>query len=140
MLAGQIAEPEGATLTVHVPVAFRRRRGRKVLVTPDRGMLAPASMSRILPHSAMIRALARAFRWRRLIESGVHATVLEVAAAEQINPSYISRILRLSTLSPEVVEATVENPSSFPLDRVMKPFPVEWAAQTRQLSMSAIRL
>ena len=77
-----------------------------------------------------LRALARAFRWRRLLETGAMATVHEIAAAENINPSYVSRVLRLTLLAPEIVEAVVagiEVDSAAALDRLMMPFPVDWS-------------
>jgi len=53
----------------------------------------------------MIKALARAFRWRKLLETAVFGTIEELAAAEKINPSYVSRILRLTLLAPDIFEA-----------------------------------
>jgi hypothetical protein len=75
-----------------------------------------------------MRTLARAFRWRKLLETGSLATVQEIAASEKINPSYVSRVLRLTLLAPEVVEAlmTARAADAQSLDRLMKPFPVEW--------------
>lgn len=126
------------TVTVHVPLAFRQRRGRKVLVAPDGAeptTTAPAS-SRQSSGSGVtpaLRALARAFRWRTLLETGAVATVLEIAAAEKINPSYVSRVLRLTLLSPEVVEAVMagaKEADAAPLDRLMLPFPIDWCRHT----------
>ena len=48
----------------------------------------------------MIKAVARAFRWRRMLETGRFATINELAAAESINSSYVSRVLRLTLLAP----------------------------------------
>ena len=58
--------------------------------------------------TTLVNALARAFRWRRMIETGRHATVAELAAAKKINPSYVSRVLRLTLLAPEMVEAILD--------------------------------
>lgn len=117
---------------VHIPLEFRRRRGRKVLVAPDgagqelpgfpgapvhaRGEVTPA-----------LRALARAFRWRGLLESGAVATVHEIAVAENINPSYVSRVLTLTLLAPETVEEAMKVGGAGMLDGVKIPFPVEWS-------------
>jgi hypothetical protein len=128
-----MAEPGDTTLTVHVPVAFRRRRSRKAMVTADRGTVVPRAQSRGAEPSAIIRALARAFRWRRLIETGVHTTVHDIAKEERINPSYVSRVLRLTLLAPEVVEALMEAQSTDVgplLVHLMKPFKVEWRSQS----------
>jgi hypothetical protein len=81
----------------------------------------------------MVKALARAFRWRKLMEAGVYITIEEIAAAEKINTSYVSRILRMTLLAPEIVEATVDgrHPTELTLTKLMKPFSVEWKEQMR---------
>jgi hypothetical protein len=84
--------PDGRTLTVHVPFAFRKRGGRKLVIAPQ-GAEAWAP-PRPRADSAMVKALARAFRWRKLLETGSHTSVAEIAAAEKINASYIGRVLR----------------------------------------------
>ena len=81
-----------------------------------------------------MRALARAFRWRKLLETGAVATVHEIAAAENINPSYVSRVLRLTLLAPEIVEAIlagVGGGDGSPLERLMRPFATDWGEQRR---------
>ena len=93
-------------LTVHIPLTVRRRGGRKVVIAPD-GTEAPViAAARI--DSALVKALARAFRWRRMLESGVVSTVGEIATREKINKSYVSRILRLTLLAPQTVEAILD--------------------------------
>ena len=84
----------------------------------------------------MVKALARAFRWRKLLETGVYATVEELAAAEKINGSYVSRVLRLTLLAPDIVEAILDGrqPITVQLDAVLKPFPAEWDAQRQRFS------
>ena len=79
----------------------------------------------------MVKALARAFRWRKLMETGAHGTVEEIAAAEKINASYVSRVLRLTLLAPDIVEAILDGrqPPEMTLAVLMTPFPVAWAEQ-----------
>ena len=91
------------TVTVTVPFAIRKRGGRTLVITPDGVTSAPAPRTRV--DSALLKALARGFRWRKLLETGHFATIQEIAEAENINPSYISRVLRLTLLAPEIVEA-----------------------------------
>jgi len=121
------------TVTVHVPLSFRQRRGRKVLVAPDGLGQEPSRAPRVPTHTReevtpAVRALARAFRWRKLLETGAVVTVQEIAATENINPSYVSRLLRLTLLAPEVVDALMAPGAADAqsLDCLMKPFPVEW--------------
>ena len=73
---------------------LRKRGGRKLMVVPE---CAPAWVpQRVRVDSAMVKAIARARRWRRLIESGEYASITDLAAAENINQSYVCRILRLT--------------------------------------------
>ncbi|MBM3586034.1 MAG: hypothetical protein FJX36_17040 [Alphaproteobacteria bacterium] len=95
----------GRSLTVHVPFALRKRGGRKMVVAPEG---ATWSAPRLRVDSTMVKAIARGFRWRKLLEIGVYSTVEEIAAAERINPSYVSRVLRLTLLAPEIVEAVLD--------------------------------
>jgi hypothetical protein len=84
---------DGGTVTVRVPMTFCRRGGRKAVVTPD-GAATWAPRPRV--DNTMVKALARAHRWKRMLESGEYASLAELAAAEKINPSYLTRVLRLA--------------------------------------------
>ena len=81
--------------------------------------------------TTLVKALARAFRWRRMLETGRYDTIDELAAAEKINPSYVSRLLRLTLLAPDIVEAILDgsHPERMTLPGLMEPFPVEWERQ-----------
>ena len=76
--------------------------------------------------NAMVKAIARAFRWRDMLESGEYATIREIAAAEKINESYVGRVLRLTLLAPHIVEAILggRQPAEITLAGLMQPFPV----------------
>ena len=117
------------TVTVTVPFAIRKRSGRTLVITPDGVTSAPAPRTRV--DSALLKALARGFRWRKLLETGHFATIEEIAKAENINPSYISRVLRLTLLAPEIVEAILAGtqPAGLTRAKVMKPFQMEWQRQ-----------
>ena len=117
------------TVTVTVPFAIRKRGGRTLVITPDGVSSAPAPRTRI--DGALLKALARGFRWRKLLEKGDFATIEEIAVAENINPSYISRVLRLTLLAPEIVEAILagSHPAGLTRAKAMQPFPMEWSRQ-----------
>jgi len=118
-------------ITVRVPLTFRRRGGRRGLITPDRApALAPVG---IRANNALVKAIARAHRWRKLMETGVYATVAEIAVSERINPSYASRLLRLTLLAPDLVESLLDGARTYRLDRLLRPFPVEWPVQRTEL-------
>ena len=89
------------TFTVHVSLAVRKRGGRKLVLAPEG---APAWSPRARLDNAMVKAVARAHRWKRMLETGEFSTAKELAASEQINPSYLGRVLRLTLLAPDLAE------------------------------------
>ena len=113
------------TLTVLIPLRVKPRGGRKAMVTP--GVLALERRQDI----TLIKAVARAFRWRRMLESGRFATINELAAAERINSSYVSRVLRLTLLAPDIVEAILDGrqPERMTLPVLMRAVAAEWRNQ-----------
>ena len=125
--------PDGLTMTVRVPMSLHRRGGRKLIVAPD-GTMTPA-VPRTQTVTALVKALAQAHRWQKMLDSGEYATVAELAAAEKVNASYASRVLRLTLLAPQVVEAVLDgrHPPTLTLEMLLRPFPVEWAEQQRNL-------
>ncbi|MCX7350912.1 MAG: hypothetical protein NTZ54_15820, partial [Alphaproteobacteria bacterium] len=111
---------------------IHKRGGRKLILTPD-GM--PASQpTRARPDSALLKALARGFRWQKMLREGDYQTLEEIADVENINPSYVSRLLRMTLLSPEIVEAILagRQPEGLTMARAMQPFPMEWQHQSFQ--------
>jgi hypothetical protein len=122
--------PDGSTITVFVPMAWRRRGGRNVIVAPpgcDDWAPPPPKIDR-----ALVRALARAHRWRRLLEEGRFGTLAELADAERISRSYVCRVLRLTLLAPEIVERILDGRPTAGLAQFLKPFPVEWEMQRQK--------
>jgi hypothetical protein len=105
-----------------------KRGGRKLVVTPDGAEWAP----RPRVDNAMVKALARAFRWRKMLEEGVCGAVDDLAKAERLAPSYISGILRLTLLAPELVEAILDGrqPSDLQLDDLLEGF--RWSGSASQ--------
>ena len=122
---------DGSTIAVFLPMAWRRRGGRKVIVAPP-GCDDWAPPPKI--DCALVKALARAHRWQRLLEGGAYGTLAEMADAERISRSYVCRILRLTLLAPDIVERILDGRPTAGLSQLLKPFPVEWEEQRRQLS------
>lgn len=115
------------TLTIHVPFVMRKRSGRKRILSPDGTIpnLAPPKAN-----TAVVKAIARAFRWRDILESGVYATIDELAKAEGVNPSYLSRTLRLTLLAPKIVEVLVNGTCDCQsLLEMKKEIPTRWDEQ-----------
>lgn len=123
------------TMTVKVPIAFRRRRGRKRIMTPEGTELTRPPGPEI--DNALVKAIARAFRWQRMLESGEYATLQELARAERIGPSYVSRVLRLTLLSPALVEDILAGKTTaMPHTKILaKPLPLDWCEQVRLFSL-----
>jgi hypothetical protein len=119
------------TIVVEVPFKIRKRGGRKQIITPDGVPVLAPPRARI--DSAFVKALARAFRWRKLLETGIYGTIGELARTERINPSYVSRVLRLTLLAPDIVEAVLDGrqPEGVTLAYAMAGVPVVWKEQIR---------
>ena len=92
------------TLTIRIPVSFRNHRAGKLIVTPD----GSPDWSADRVDSALIRAIVRAHHWRSLIESGKYASAADLARTEKVNDFYLSRLLRLTLLAPDIVEAILD--------------------------------
>jgi hypothetical protein len=100
------------------------------VLTPDGSKMIALPDSRHIDN-AMIKAIARAFRWRDMLENGTHATIRDIAEAEQINASYVGRVLRLTLLAPGIVEAIVkgQQSSGLQLPNLLQRFPMVWREQ-----------
>jgi hypothetical protein len=122
--------PAPETVTLHVPFRIVKRGGRKEMRLPD-GAAQPRRSD-----GTLVKALARAFRWKRMLESGEFATIAELAEREAIAPSYMTRVLRLTLLAPDVVEAILDGKHGpeVTLGRVLEPLPVEWEGQRLSVS------
>jgi hypothetical protein len=136
MIEAQLS-PDARTLTVWVPLQVRWQGGRKHILAPQG---APAwAPRRHYVESTLVKALARAYRWRRLLEDGTYATIEEIAAAEKINCSYVSRVLRLTLLATNVVEALLDGRAheGIALAALFRPFPIIWQEQEQLLRQGA---
>lgn len=132
MTARSLHAADGGVLTVRIPFQIKKRGGRKIVIAPE-GASWSAPRPRV--DSTMVKALARAHRWKRLLESGRFASVAELAAAEKINQSYLCRVLRLTLLAPDIVEAILDGrqPPGMQLDVLLTPQSVAWSTQRDRL-------
>ncbi len=121
--------PIPETVTIHVPFRLLKRGGRKEMLLPSD---APA---RRQPDGALVKALARAYRWKRMLESGEFATIAELADREGIAISYLTRVNRLTQLAPDIVEAILDGrqPPYLTLQSLRGEIPDEWASQRGSL-------
>ena len=121
--------PSKAVLTTDIAMKFRIRGGKTVMVLPD-GSRALERKDAIVD-STMVTIIARGHRWHRLLSDGAYPTIEDLAAAEKINPSYVSRVTRLAFLSPVITEAILDGrqPAHLTMKDLMAPFPAEWTQQ-----------
>ncbi|WBU53989.1 hypothetical protein [Paracoccus sp. SCSIO 75233] len=119
--------PVPETVTIHVPFHIVKRGGRKEFQLPENAKQKRA------PDNTVIKALARAFRWKQMLESGEFTTIAELAEREGIALSYTTRVLRLTLLAPDIVEAILEGKQGpeLTLAQVLEPFAMEWAKQRK---------
>ncbi len=124
---------EAASITVRVPLAIRRRPGRKTVVTPEGAPTAARSGTRADP--ALVKALARAFRYQRLLDEGRYASISEMAAAERLDRGYLGRVLQLTLLAPDLVEAILDGRQSadLGLPMLMDAASADWSGQRQAL-------
>jgi hypothetical protein len=116
-----------------ISMRFQRRGGRKRIIAPDGSAIVPASKPQ--PDGTLLKALARAWRWQRLLDEGVYTSVSEIGDAENISKSYVSRILRLALLAPDIVEAILAGRTGqgIMLEQLERPLPASWEGQRRLL-------
>ena len=123
------------SVTVVVPMAIRRRGGRKQIIGPDgapvRAGNDAAGGATTRGDPARVKALARAFRWRRILEEGRYASIRELARAEGVNRTYIGRLLNLTLLAPDLVEAILDGRQTpaANITRRSSPIPDAWPEQ-----------
>jgi hypothetical protein len=137
-------------ITVHVPMTFSIHGGRKTIISemvhaPNEGPRASQEVVHLLHEAvhtprprtdnALLKALARAHRWRRMIESGEYGSITELAEVEKVNQSYACRLLRLTLLAPIVVVDILDGrqASDLMLTQLMKPISVRWDEQIAML-------
>jgi len=138
MQVGQFRRPtlskDGCTITVHIPMTMRHQGGRKQVITPAGATPWIPIPPRV--NNTLVKAIVRAHRWRDKLETGNYATVRDLAKAEAIDEVYLGRILRLTLLSPTLIEAILEGrqPATLELDDLLRQFPVEWDRQLGSLT------
>jgi hypothetical protein len=117
------------TVTVHVPMTFRRKGGRKLVISPTGEQHAP-SCSRSID-DALLRSLVQAFEWKRQLDDGEFVTIGELAGAMKLNHTFVSRVLRLTLLAPDLVEVILDGRQAENIDRqkLLHSLPECWVEQ-----------
>jgi hypothetical protein len=120
---------DGTILHIHIPMKLRRRGGRKVIVTSGDPPLK--ADSDFLHKDPLVRALAKARRWQTMLENGEAATIKDLALELKVDKSFLARILRLSSLAPDIVEIILSGdyPDSINLETLRQGIPLSWSEQ-----------
>jgi hypothetical protein len=118
---------------------FQRRSGRKGIIAPDGSEIVPTSKPQ--PDGTLVKALARAWRWQRMLDEGIYASVSEIGDAESISKSYVSRILRLAMLAPDIVDGILagSKDQALMLEQLERPLPASWAGQHNHIGSPGCR-
>ncbi|AZL57783.1 hypothetical protein EI545_02345 [Tabrizicola piscis] len=121
--------PIPQTVTLHVPFRIVKRGGRREMQLPE-GATQPRQTD-----NTLVKALARGFRWKRMLESGEVASISELAEMEGIAFTYMARVLRLTLLAPDIVEAVLDgrHGSEVSLTRLLEPYSMAWSDQRTSL-------
>lgn len=124
--------PIPETVTLRVPFRIVKRGGRKEMQLPEGATQSQRT------DNTLVKALARAFRWKRMLETGEFATIAKLAEREGIASSYMTRVLRLTLLSPDIVVAILDGKQGQELElaQLLEPFPLEWSRQEAHLSIA----
>ena len=125
-----ITVTETGNLHIHIPMLIRRMRGRKVIIAP-KALDGDVPDSPGTVQTAIVQALARASSWAEALESGEVKSISDLAMNLDVDNSYVARILKLSTLAPDIVEAILngEEPTGLSLAKLTKTFPTDWDEQ-----------
>ncbi len=135
-MSGVILDRQGDQVVIRIPMDLKRRSGRKEIIVPE-GL--PGTESCKSPtQEPLVTALARAFHWQELIDSGKYASVTDLADALDVDRSYVSRIMRLALLAPDIVQAIVDGrePSGLSLEMLVKKMPMVWEEQRERFGFA----
>ena len=126
---------DGKTIIIRVPVNFQRRGARKVIIFPEGNTDSSWKARR---DYTLIKAIARAHRWKEMLATEKYDSLVELSEAEKINGSYLSRILRLTFLAPDIIESILDGrqPQGLSLATLLEPFPNAWHEQRQRFGYS----
>jgi hypothetical protein len=116
------------TLTIRIPIRLQRRGGRKLIMTPEGAAVPPRKPAR---DETLIKALVKAHRWRRKIESGRAKSITDLAEQEGVTDAYVCRLLPLTCFAPDIMEAILDGRQSkgLRLAKMLRNGPLMWEEQ-----------
>lgn len=130
---------DGEAVVVHIPAKFRKRSGRQTIIIGEDGRpvdLQPDARPKDSPrvNRKLVEAIARAHRWQEQLESGEYPSVDDLAQSLKVDRSYVSRLLQLTSLAPDIIEAILrgDEPDGLSLAKLRRDLPVRWDEQARR--------
>jgi len=126
---------DNGTVRIRVPMQLKRRGGRKEVIVPEGLEERPSSNSR--SGNPLAIAVARALRWRQLLEEGTYPSMYALAEKLGVDSRYVGRLLDLTLLAPDIVEAILAGtePDGLSLEQLYRA-PMEWEEQRRALGFT----
>lgn len=130
-------ERDGNSVVLRIPMSLKKRGGRKEIIVPEGPGQALAVKS--AAQKPIVTALARAFHWQDLIDSGSYPSIAALAAALEVDRSYVRRILSLACVAPDIVQAIINGmePSGLSLERLAKGVLLRWEEQRDLLGFAS---
>ena len=127
---------DGKIITVHIPIKLKKRGGRKLIVLPQAALASPVQKPR--RDDTLLKAIGRAHRWRRMIETGRCRSITDLAEQEKVTPSFVNRMLALTVLAPDIFEAILDGrqPKGLKLAEVLRDMPLDWEKQRISLGFT----
>lgn len=124
---------DGESLRIRIPMQFKKRGGRKEIILPEG--LSQHQPDRTAYQKPLVAAVARAHQWKRILDEGSIPSITALAKRLKVDRAYVSRLLHLTLLAPDIIEAILygREPSGLSLARLNKAFPLEWDEQRQQL-------
>ena len=125
---------QDGTITVHIPISFKKHGGRKYIIAPD---AMPEAYTPPVEKDSILKAIGQAFEWKAMLDSGEAASISDLAIKLKMNESYAGRIVRLTLLAPDIIETFLNGrqPKYLTLRDLTKPFPLDWNEQRQLLGI-----
>lgn len=128
------------TVRFTIPMQFKRRSSRKMIVGPDGKTIKAMASNASKADQTFVNALAKAFRWQTMLEDGTYASPKELAQREGMDITHLYRVMRLTLLAPDIIEAVLKGkqPRTLTLQNVIRGFPISWAQQRQKFGFDNI--
>ena len=129
-----VANDDGS-ITVHIPISFKKHGGRKYIIAPD---AVPEDFKKPAEKESLLKAIGQAFEWRAMLEEGKANSMTELAVKAKANHSYIARVMRLTLLAPDIIESILKGkqPKELTLLDIFRSLPADWNEQRQQFGFA----